>query len=134
MSDIQQVCDALADAVRHVERLKAKGHVDTTIAPPEAQVYTRPFDPRMVFAATPVQYELGLRVFVKATSIRASQAALRSYMEPTGATSIRAAVEDDANWPSGVHLVEVTQIGQPSEIELADSRYWFVDFDVTVVW
>jgi hypothetical protein len=134
MSDIQQVCDALADAVRHVERLKAKGYVDTTIAPPEAQVYTRPFDPRLVFAPSPVQYELGLRVFVKGSDLKASQAALRAYMEPTGSTSVRAALEDAANWPHDVHLVEVTQIGQPAEIELADNKYWFVDFDVTVVW
>lgn len=134
MPDIQSVCDALAASVKGINGLKAKGYVDTTIAPPEAQVYTRPFDPRMVFNPTPSVYLLGMRVFVKASDVRAAQKALRAYMEPTGPTSIRAAVETEENWPAGVHSVEVTQIGQPFEIEISPNVYWYVDFDVEVIW
>lgn len=134
MSDIQSVCDALAEAVRGINGLKAKGYVDTTIAPPEAQVYTRPFDPRMVFDTSPSEYQLGLRVFVKASDVRAAQRALREFMSPVGASSIRAALENEDNWPADVHDVVVTQIGQPFEFDAGNTAYWYVDFDLTVTW
>ncbi len=134
MPDLQTVCDACAASVRGINGLKAKGYVDTTIAPPEAQVYTRPFDPRMVFNPTPSMYELGIRVFVKAGDAKAAQKALRAYMDPAGASSVRAALETDSNWPDGVHFVEVVQIGQPFEIEIVSNVFWYVDFDFNVTW
>jgi hypothetical protein len=134
MPDIQSVCDALADSVRGIEGLKAKGFAGAVTATPEAQVYTRSFDPRLVFSATPNQYALGLRVFVGAQDPRAAQKNLRAFMEPAGSTSIRAAVESDENWPEGVHMVEVTQIGRVAEVELGEAVYWFVEFEIDVIW
>lgn len=134
MPDIDTVCDALADAVRGIEGLKAKGYPDDKVTPPEAQVTTRPFDPRYVFDTTPSQYQLTLRVFVKADDSRTRAATLRKFMEPTGQTSIRAAVETDTNWPAGVHSVEVTNIGQPGLVELGEAVYGFVDFEIDAIW
>lgn len=140
---IDDACAALAGAVGSISGLRAKGYADDQINPPEAQVFTRPYDPRMVFgrgsAYGKSTYSLGLRLFVKRNDMRSAQKSLRSYMETTGATSIVAAVEDAANWSETVDDVEVTNIGQPFEVEIvgnngAVTMYWAVDFDVEVIW
>lgn len=140
---IDEVCEALADVVSSIYGLRAKGFADDQINPPEAQVYTRPYDPRMVFgkganygAST---YLLGVRVFVKRSDARTAQKLLRGFMESTGETSIVQAIEDGDNWAQTIHSAEVTTIGQPFEVELAGNDgaitlYWAVDFDVEVIW
>jgi hypothetical protein len=134
---ITEVCDALAGAVDGISGLRAKGYIDDISNPPEAQVYTREYDPRMVFQSTPTTYALGVRVFVKRTDLRSAQKSLRSFMEPSGATSVIAKIEDEASWSGAtVHDVVVVNVGQPFEYAPAPDGpvYWCVDFDVEVIW
>jgi hypothetical protein len=93
---ITEVCDALAGAVDGISGLRAKGYIDDISNPPEAQVYTREYDPRMVFSGAKREFALGVRVFVKRTDIRSAQKALRDYMEPSGSSSVTAKIEDEA--------------------------------------
>ena len=131
---INGVCEALAGALEDVPGLRAKGYADDTVNPNEAQVFTRDFDPRLTFGTTSHSYQLGVRVMVKRQEIRSAQKTLRDFMEPTGSTSILAAIEDESNWSAEVQYAEVTSIGQPFELENANETYWAVDFDVDVVW
>lgn len=140
---LDEACAALASAVATIPGLRAKGYADDQINPPEAQVYTRPFDPRMVFGRGnsygPSTYLLGVRVFVKRADMRSAQKSLRDFMETTGTSSVVAAVEDSDNWDATVDDVEVTSIGQPFEVDIsgeggAVTLYWAVDFDVDVIW
>jgi hypothetical protein len=131
---INDACAAAAVAVATISGLRAIGYVDDTINPPQAQIYTRPYDPRMVLGNSKRTFLLGVRVFVRRTDPRSAQLALRLYMEPTGSNSITAAIENEALWPVTVDYAEVTFIGQPSEIETAAEIYLAVDFDVDVVW
>jgi hypothetical protein len=139
MASIDEVCDALAAAVATIPELRAKGYIDDVINPNDAHVFTREFDPRMVFTTTPITYQLGVRLFVRRSPLRSAQKTLRGFMEPTGSTSVLAAIEDEANWPTDVHFVEVTSIGQPFEYQTsgehgASETFLAVDYDVTVVW
>ena len=134
MPNIDDACCALADVVGMVDGLRAKGYADDQINPPEAHVYTRDFDPRMVFGNSKRTFLLGVRLFVKRTDARSAQRALRGYMEPTGPTSILAAIENEDLWEITVDYAEVTNIGQPFELEQPAELYWAVDIDVDVVW
>jgi hypothetical protein len=134
---ITEVCDALAGAVDGISGLRAKGYIDDISNPPEAQVYTREYDPRMVFSGAKREFALGVRLFVKRTDIRSAQKALRDYMEPSGSSSVTAKIEDEASWSGAtVDFAEVTNVGQPFEYApTADGPvYWCVDFDVRVCW
>lgn len=140
---ITDACDALARVVGSISGLRAKGYADDQINPPEAQVYTRPYDPRMVFGKGDdygrTTYLLGVRVFVKRQNARAAQEQLRGFMETTGNSSILAVIEDGDAWAETIHYAEVTNIGQPFEFEVVGTNnavtlYWAVDFDVEVVW
>lgn len=135
MPTVNEVCDALAEAVGAVPGLRTLGFADDQINPPQAHVFTRDFDPRFTMggsASRPVM--LGVRVFVRAVDPRSAQKALRSYMEQSGSTSVRAAIEDDANWTQTVHFAEVTNIGQPFIHESVNESFWAIDFDVEVTW
>lgn len=140
---INQVCEALATVVGSITGLRAKGYADDQINPPEAQVYTRPYDPRMVFgkgdnygAST---YQVGVRVFVSRNDMRTAQSTLRGFMETTGTGSVIAKIEDGASWSQTISYAEVTGVGAPFEVNIANAAggvtsYYAVDFDVDVVW
>ena len=135
MASIDDTAHTLAGVVGLVPGLRCKGFIDDKINPPEAQVFTRDFDPRLTLGGSPSrQVEFGVRVFVRRTDARTAQAELRGYMEQAGSTSIRATIEDADNWDGQVDYVVVTNIGQPFEAELPDQIYWAVDFDVDIVW
>lgn len=140
---IDEVCQALADVVGSIDGLRAKAYADDQINPPEAQVYTRPFDPRLVFGRGANYgaslYQLGVRVFVKRSDPRTAQKTLRALMETTGSGSVLAKIEDGDSWSQTIHSAEVVNIGQPFEFEVlgnnnAVTLYWAVDFDVDVIW
>ncbi len=135
MPTINEVCDDLAAVVSTISGLRALGYADDQINPPQAHVFTRDFDPRMTMggsASRPVP--LGVRVFVRAVDPRSAQKALRAYMEQSGSTSIRAAIENDTLWSETVHYAEVTNIGQLFLYEAPGETFHAVDFDVDVIW
>lgn len=134
MPSINDACNALADVLQSVDGLRAVGYIDDTINAPQAQVFTREFDPRMVFGNSKRPFMLGVRVFVKRTDPRSAQSALRDFMEPTGSKSVLAAIENEDYWGVTIDYAEVTSIGQPFELELPAEIYWCVDFDVDVIW
>jgi len=134
MTTINEVCDALAEAVTNGCGLRAIGYIDTQVNPPQAQVFTRDFDPRLTLGGSPEKVlACGVRVFVRSTRPSAAQEELRGYMEQSGSTSVRAAIETSGNWTVDVDDAEVTNIGQPFEVETANETYWAVDFDVDVI-
>ena len=134
MANIHEVCEALAGAVGNVPGLRTLSYIDNQANPPQAQVYTRAFDPRMTFGDTKRMYLLGVRVIVRAADARTAQQSLRLFCEPSGSTSVRAAIENETYWPETVDYAEVTEIGQPFELETASEIYWAVDIDVDVTW
>jgi hypothetical protein len=134
VGNVNDACEALAEAVSTIPGLRGKPYVDDQINPNEAQVFNRAFDPRMTLGGSPVRaVALGLRVFVQRQTTRAAQLELREYMEQAGDKSILAAVEDADHWPIGVNYMEVTQIGQPFEVTVPNASYLAVDFDVDVI-
>lgn len=133
---IDEAAAALAAVITAGTGLRCKPYVDTTVNAPEAHIFTRPFDPRMVQGGSPKRVFLfTVRVYVPAVDARVAQSSLRKYMEPSGSTSIRQAIEDETAWNVDVDYAEVTEIGQPTQVELpSNETYWAVDIDADVVW
>ncbi len=131
MSDINDAAIGLAQALGTITGLNAKHYADDGVNAPEAHVFTRSYDPRMVFGSTPRVVELGARIIVSRQPAQEAQERLREYMSQTGNYSVIEAVENDANWPAGVHYVEVTEVGEPFELNLAEAVYLAVDFSIT---
>jgi hypothetical protein len=137
--DIDAKCEAAAEAIRNGTGLRAKGYPDDTINPPEVQIQTRDFDPRLVFDSAKSRVPMVARLFVPRTSARAAHDLVRGYMGNDGAKSIPVALETSENWRADVDFVEVTSIGQPFEVSLALTEqtvvtYLAVDFEFDVCW
>lgn len=133
MGDINAACEAIATAVGNVPDLRAKPYLDDQINPPEAQVFNRGYDPRLVFSGAEQAIQLAVRVFVPRLDLKRSQEKLRDYAEPSGTSSIIAYLEDSTYYSSDVHYVVVTRVGEPFETATGDATYLAVDFDVDVV-
>lgn len=134
MTTINDACEALANVLGTVDGLRATAYIDDQIHPPHAQIYTRDYDPRMVLGNSKRTYMLGVRIFVRRTDPRSAHWAIRNFMEPTGSTSITATVENEDLWDVIIDYAEVTNIGQPFEMETAAEVYMAVDFDIDIVW
>jgi len=131
---ISEACDAVATVLSSITGLRSIGYADDTINPPQAHVFTREYDPRMVLGNSKRTFLLGIRMFVRRTDPRSAQRAIRAFMEPTGSTSITATIENEDLWAVTVDYAEVTSIGQPFEVETPTETYMAVDFDIDVVW
>lgn len=129
---IDAVCTSAAAAIASISGVRAKGWADEKINEPEVHVFTREFDPRMVFGATKHPLPVTARLFAKATDSRSAQLSLRGFMEPT---SVLDKIEEIADWTgdgSAVDYAEVTLITSPSQIEIAGTVRWYVDFEFDV--
>lgn len=108
---------------------------DTLVNLPAAHVARPGYDPRLVFGGTKQAYKFQVFVYAPRTLDRQVQILLDTFAEPSGATSVTAALQNDANWGSvTVHYAEVTFIGPIKETEIAGVPYFVVAFDVEVVW
>lgn len=130
MPTIDEVCTAAAGAINAISGVRAKGYADAQINEPEVHVFTRDFDPRLVFAENNKAMPVTARLFVKAVDDRAAQKTLRGFMEPS---SVTASIETTTSWSGAtVDYAEVTLITGPAQIELAGTVRWFVDFEFDV--
>jgi hypothetical protein len=131
---ITEVCTAVAGAIDGITGLRAKPYADTIINEPDCHVFTREFDPRFVFGSTKHPMPMTARVFAKAVDARTAQTSLRSFMEPSGSTSVLAKIEGTTSWSGAtVDYAEVTLISSPAQVEIAGTVRWFVDFEFDVV-
>ena len=137
MPSIDEVCTAMAGAIDSISGIRAKGYIDDVTNPPEAQVSTREYDPRMVLSSVKATYPFTVRVFVKRSDLRSAHKALRGFMEPSGSGSVPVAINTETAWSGAtVDDAYVTLVGQPFEYSPDGGTTVFlcVDFDVEVIW
>lgn len=136
MTSIADVRGAIAGAALTVTGLeRCDGYILDKIVPPHGQLTTLPRDPRFVFGSTKTVYRFALTIYVQRTSEEAAQALLDGFAEPSGATSITAAIEDETNWGSvDIDYVSVVEISGIGESSVAESKYLIETFTVEVCW
>ena len=133
MTTVAAVRDDIA-AILNAKTIRAIGWMPDAIPAPCVVVSRREMDPRMVFSEAKAAYQFLLRVYVPRTSERAGQDQLDEWCEPTGSTSIMAALQTGSNWTQTVDYAVVTSIGEVFETARADEVFLAVDIEVEVVW
>lgn len=137
MPSIDDVCTAMATAIDTISGLRAKPYADDIVNPAEAHIETREFDPRMVFSSVKATVPFVVRIFVKRTDIRSAAKTLRTFLEPSGSTSVSAAINNESAWSGAtVDDAYVTLVSQPFEFspDNGNTVYWCADLDVEVIW
>lgn len=132
MPTIDEVCTSAAAAINTIAGLRAKAWADAQINEPEVHIFTRDFDPRLVFRSDKKLMPFTARLFVKGIHDRAAQQALRTFLEPT---SVLDTIETISSWSgagAAVDYAEVTMVSGLAQMELAGTVRWFVDFEFDV--
>ena len=133
MPTVQDVRSALADAIA-VTGLRSAPMWQDTFTAPIAIITRREFDPRLVFTSSRAAYEFTVTIYADRTNERTAQILLDDYCELSGATSVVAAIQDDANWSSvDIDYVQVIRIGEVTASSQGESNYLAVPLDVEVV-
>lgn len=134
MSYSDEVRQALAGAVTQCG-LRCSPYVLDQVNAPCAEIDRRAWDPRMVFAQGTGARAFVVRCLYDRTAEISAQKLMDEHMELSGASSLVAAVQDEANWPDNlVHYAAVTSIGDPVEVERGGIAYLCVEYEIEVTW
>lgn len=128
---LNTVLDALAAAVDNITGLRTYAYPADQVSPPAAVIGL----PEVPYDATfggADEWEVPIFVVVGKVSDRASRTALCSYVTPTGATSIKAAVEADKTLGGACDSVAVTR-AEFTTISVAGTEFLGAELTCSVV-
>ena len=127
---LNDVLDAIVDAVDTIVGLRVYGHPADAVAPPAAIVGlpTIPFD--MTFGGAN-EWTIPVWAIVGRVSDRASRTALCDYVSPIGAKSIKAAIEADKTLAGTCDSVAVTR-AEFTTITVAGTEFLAAEFTTEV--
>ena len=132
---VNQVRQALADAITAGTDLRATPIVQDQIVAPIAVVARQAFDPRMVFSQRKAAYQFTVTIYVGRTVERAAQNELDGYAEISGDGSVIAAIQDGTNWVDvTVDYAVVTNVSEVQVAAIGEVQYLAVVLDVEVCW
>lgn len=133
--DVDAVREALADAVKGIVKIGAcDSWFPANINPPQGVVLDGPVDYDLVLGGGLDETMFSVQVYVNRTSDRAAQQLLNEVKAPSGAASVKAALEADAvKTAADVDYVVVRRGSEPKVASIGGGEYLFVEFDVEVV-
>jgi hypothetical protein len=133
MTLLRSVRDALVTSLTPIQGLRAVALVPDQINPPVAIVYRKQIDYDIVFGRGGDQYTFGITIYGGAVSERTTQDLLDSYCLPSGATSVKTAVELDNTLGGVVDYVRVLKVSETTPVTAGGVDYLVVDFELEVV-
>lgn len=128
---LNDVLDALAGAVDTIAGLRVYAYPADAIQPPAA-IVGLPETPFDITMGGDDEWMVPVFVVVGKVSDRASRTALCEYVNPTGASSIKAAIEADKTLGGACDSVSVTR-AEFSTITVAGTEYLAAEITADVV-
>jgi len=114
-------------------RTSATGFVPDNINPPYAIVAPSTVDYHKTFSTGGLNtYNFTVTVVVGRVSERTSQSSLDAYCSPTGASSVKLAVESDRTLGGAAYDCVVTTMRNYGSITVAENTYLAAEFDLVV--
>ncbi len=114
-------------------RTSPTGYIPDNVNPPYAIVAPSSVDYHRSFSTGGLNtYNFTVTVVVGRVSERTSQASLDAYCSPTGASSIKLAVESDKTLGGSAYDCIVTTMRNYGSITIAENTYLAAEFDLTV--
>jgi hypothetical protein len=131
---IQTIRDGLKTRLQTIAGLRASDTIPEQINPPIAVISVGSVDYSQSFGGAGLTaYNFVVTVFVSRPSTRTGQNLLDDYMEPSGATSVKAALEAVPGLSGASQDVYVSGVSNVGSVTLEDSNtYLTADFAVLV--
>lgn len=136
MSRIGDIRGAIASTLDAIEGLRAVAYEPDKISPPTAVVGDVSIDYDQTFgtaAARCHKLDITVRVYVARATDRAGQDRLDEYVSPTGASSIKAALEADKTLGGTVDDLHVPSMSGYGFYEVAGTVLMGAEFAVSVL-
>lgn len=132
MATLTDIRSGLATRLGTISGLRTAATMPEQINPPIAVVspVTVNYDLNAQNGLT--QYTMLVTLVVARADARAAQNQLDSFVAPTGAGSVKAAIEADRTLGGTVNTCRVTQVANYSMVDTLDVPYLAVDFTVEV--
>lgn len=132
MPTVTQIRAALATNLATVSGLRTSALIPDAPQPPIAVVIPDNITYDTAFGRGLDTYEYTVTVIVGRQSDRTAQGSLDGYCNPTGAQSIKTAIESDKTLGGVAQTLRVTNMKTYGSMTIADTVYLIADFSVTV--
>ena len=130
MSDIRT---ALATKIGNITGLRTAATVPDQVNPPIAVIIPERVTYDEAYARGLVVYTFIVQLVVGKVSERTAQTKLDGFVNPTGSTSIKAAIEADKSLGGVVFDSRVTEMTTYTVVQIGDIAYLSCEFRVTVL-
>ena len=132
MATVSQLRAGLATNLATISGLRTSALIPDAPQPPIAVVIPDSISYDTAFKRGMDTYEYTITVIVGRQSDRTAQSSLDGYCNPTGAQSIKTAIESDRTLGGTAQSLRVTDMKTYSSMTIADTVYLIADFSVTV--
>lgn len=133
MAEMSAIRTALATKIGNISGLRTAATVPDQVNPPIAVIIPERVTYDEAYARGLVVYTFIVQVVVGKVSERSAQNRLDGFVNPTGATSIKAAIEADKSLGGVVFDSRVTEMTTYTVVQIGDIAYLSCEFRVTVL-
>ncbi len=113
--------------------LRCSEYVVDQVNPPMGMIHLQDIDYDLVFEDGPATYQFWLTVYLARANEKGTQALADGYAEPTGATSVKAAVETAAVAAAmGVDVINVRKCNGMGPAKIGEVDYLAIRFEIEV--
>jgi hypothetical protein len=132
MPTISQLRTGLATNLATISGLRTSALIPDAPQPPIAVVIPNAISYDTTFHRGFDTYTYTITLIVGRQSDRTAQTTLDGYCDPTGATSVKTAIESDKTLGGNAQTLRVTDMSTYGSMTIADTVYLIADFSVTV--
>ena len=133
MAALSDIRTGLANRIATISGLRTAATIPDQVNPPIAIVIPERLTYDDAFNRGLVTYSFLVQVIVGKVSERTSQNKIDGFINPTGTTSIKAAIEGDKTLNGVVFDTRVTEVTGYSVVQVGDIAYMSCEFRVTVL-
>lgn len=132
MTDIQTLRDGIVANLQTISGLRTEANMIDTVNPPVAVVQLESISYDEAFQGNLDQYNFNVLVIVSRGADRVSLRLLNEYASPTGANSIKRAIESDRSLGSAAQTLRVQTLSNIGSLQLDNQEYYAAEFSVVV--
>lgn len=132
MTDIQTLRDGIVTNLQTISGLRTESNMLETVNPPVAVVQLESISYDEAFRGGLDQYNFNVLVIVSRGADRLALRRLNEYASPTGANSIKGAIESDRSLGSAAQTLRVQTLSNIGSLQLDNQEYYAAEFSVVV--
>lgn len=133
MPTFNELRQGLATRLATIQGLRVSATIPDQPNPPQAVVFPNRVLYDISYGRGADEYEFVILVILGRVSERTAQASLDAYCNPSGATSVKQAIQGDTTLGGKAMDCRVTEMRGQSSLTLGDVTYLTAEFMVTVI-